>query len=200
MPPDKSWMQLPRSTMAYYNGVPSFLDYACRHIQEDDMKILCPYVKCSNRYRKIRSEVHKHLLEEGIRRDYTTWYCHGENGDRDTDNDRAENDENGNLENFQQNEMYDMIEEGFSQDPNEEAQRFYELVKEVEQPLYPDCEKYSNLSFMVKLMHIKCINNWSNKSFNMLLELLNDAFPMCKKMHTSNYNAKKNYQRPWSSL
>ena len=33
-----------------------------------------------------------------------------------------------------------MIKEGFSQDPNEEAQRFYELVKEVEQPLYPDCE------------------------------------------------------------
>ena len=45
---------------------------------------------------------------------------------------------------------------------------------------------------MVKLMHIKCINNWSNKSFNMLLELLNDVFPMCKKMPTSNYNAKKN--------
>ena len=53
MPPDKSWMQLPRSTMTYYNGVPSFLDYAYRHIQEDDMKILCLCVKCSNRYRKI---------------------------------------------------------------------------------------------------------------------------------------------------
>ncbi|ESR64861.1 hypothetical protein CICLE_v10010473mg, partial [Citrus x clementina] len=61
----------------------------------------------------------------------------------------------------------------------------------VEQPLYPNCEKYSNLSFVVKLMHIKCINGWSNKSFNMLLELLKDVFPMCKTMPTSNYKAKK---------
>ena len=87
--------------------------------------------------------------------------------------------------------MYKLIQEGFSQDPNEEAQKFFNLVKEVEQLLYPNCEKYSNLSFVVKLMHIKCINGWSNKSFNMLLELLKDVFPMCKKMPTSNYKAKK---------
>ena len=43
--------------------------------------------------------------------------------------DRDEDDETDNLESFQQNEMYDMIEEGFSQDPNEQAQKFNELVK-----------------------------------------------------------------------
>lgn len=100
--------------MVYYNGVPSFLDYAYPHIQEDDLKVLYPCVKCSNRYRKVQREVHKHLLEEGIRHDYTTQYCHRQNGDNDTDNDRDEDDENDNLENFQQNEVYDMIKKCFS--------------------------------------------------------------------------------------
>ena len=84
-----------------------------------------------------------------------------------------------------------MIQEGFSQDPNEEAQKFFNLVKKVEELLSPNCEKYSNFSFMVKLIHIKCINGWSNKTFNMLLELLKDVFPMCEKMPTSIYEVKK---------
>ncbi|KAL5789568.1 hypothetical protein ACOSQ2_004456 [Xanthoceras sorbifolium] len=113
---DKSWMQASKSTIEYFEGVECFLDYAYSHIQYEDMKILCPCIKCNNRYRRIRSKVHEHLLYRGIR--------------------------------------------------------------QFEQPLYPNCEKYSNLSFVVKLMHIKCINGWSNKSFNMLLEFLKDAFPM----------------------
>ncbi|KAL9448139.1 hypothetical protein AB3S75_015584 [Citrus x aurantiifolia] len=119
--------------MAYYNGVPSFLDYTYRHIQEVVMKILCSCVKCSNRYRRVRSEVDKYLLEEGIRRDYTTWYCHGENGDSDSDTYGDVDDGNENYENIQLNEMYNLIQEGFSQDPNEEAHKFFNLVKEVEQ-------------------------------------------------------------------
>ncbi|ESR45688.1 hypothetical protein CICLE_v10003577mg [Citrus x clementina] len=122
MSPNKSWMQLSRSTMAYYNGVP-WLDYTYRHIQEVVMKILCPCVKCSNRYRRVRR----------IRCDYTTWYCHGENGDSDNDTYGDVDDGNENCENIQLNEMYNLFQEGFSQDPNEEAQKFFNLVKEVEQ-------------------------------------------------------------------
>ncbi|KAK9208976.1 hypothetical protein WN944_001337 [Citrus x changshan-huyou] len=46
-------------------------------------------------------------------RNYTTWYCHGDAGDR-----------NENYENIQQNEMYNLIQEGFSQDHNEKAQKW----------------------------------------------------------------------------
>ena len=77
------------------------------------------------------------------------------------------------------------------QDPNEEAKEFYRLVKEADQPLYLGCKKYSNLSFIVKLMPIKCKNSWSNNSFTILLELLKDAFPMCEKLPISHYRAKK---------
>ena len=44
---------------------------------------------------------------------------------------------------------------------------------------------------MVKLLHIKGINCWSNQFFNLLLELLQDVFSMCEKKPISNYKTKK---------
>ena len=40
-------------------------------------------------------------------------------------------------------------------------------------------------------MHVKCINGWSNKSFDTLLEILKDAFSSCEKLPMCNYDAKK---------
>ena len=49
---------------------------------------------------------------------------------------------------------------------------FDELLKEAQQELYLGCSKFSKLSFIVKLFHIKVYNKWSNKSFDMLLDFL----------------------------
>ncbi|KAA0046644.1 CACTA transposable element [Cucumis melo var. makuwa] len=44
----------------------------------------------------------------------------------------------------------------------------------------------------VGLMHVKVLNGWSNKSFDMLLELLRAAFPMCNSTISSSfYEAKR---------
>ena len=40
-------------------------------------------------------------------------------------------------------------------------------------------------------MHIKVLNGWSNKSFDMLLELLKNAFPIGASIPSSFYEAKK---------
>ena len=92
-------------------------------------------------------------------------------------------------------DMFDMIKDAYPQvvcgressenepqEPNGDAKKFYRLLEEIKHPLYPDCEKYSSLSFIVKLLHIKCVSSWSNKSFSMLMELLKDAFPMCERL------------------
>ncbi|CAB4308582.1 unnamed protein product [Prunus armeniaca] len=95
MPVDKSWMQSGRSSEDYFVGVESFLNYAYNHVKPDDSKIFCPCSKCSNRYRHLRYEVHKHLLYNGIKLTYTTWYLHGEGEDEDIDesDDSDESDE-----------------------------------------------------------------------------------------------------------
>ncbi|KAL5857335.1 hypothetical protein ACOSQ3_004793 [Xanthoceras sorbifolium] len=48
------------------------------------------------------------------------------------------------------------------------------------------------LPFLVKLLHLKIFNRWSNKSFTMLLELLNEALPEGETLPASYYEPKQN--------
>ncbi|KAI9071406.1 hypothetical protein K1719_046631 [Acacia pycnantha] len=50
-------------------------------------------------------------------------------------------------------------------------------MDESDRPLYRGCQKYSKLSFLIKLYHIKCLCGITDKAMLMLLELLRDAFP-----------------------
>lgn len=53
------------------------------------------------------------------------------------------------------------IEELFNEEHikgrNEDYSKFYELIEDGKQPLYEGCMKYSKLSFLIKLYHIKCL-------------------------------------------
>ncbi|KAA0064176.1 CACTA transposable element [Cucumis melo var. makuwa] len=64
---------------------------------------------------------------------------------------------------------------------------FYDLLNEERNELYPGCSEFSSLNFLVKLMHVKVLNGWSNKSFDMLLELLRTTFPMCSTTIPSSF-------------
>uniref|UniRef100_A0A2N9GFA6 Transposase-associated domain-containing protein n=1 Tax=Fagus sylvatica TaxID=28930 RepID=A0A2N9GFA6_FAGSY len=206
MPVDKSWINLPsRSCHEYVNGVEKFVEYAFQRIKDDDMKIKCLCNNCSNWYRRTQAKVERHLLWRGMRRDYIRWHLHGEGNSEDDEEDSDEDEDDSSDDQVQNiddipgmiRDAYPHVKDGEEasrsepQEPNEDAKKFYRLLEESEKPLYEGCEKYSNLAFIVKLMHIKCINCWSNNSFNMLLELLKDAFPMCETLPTSNYGAKK---------
>ena len=84
---------------------------------------------------------------------------------------------------------------------NEAARDFFNLMDEVDRPLYQGCQKYSKLSFLIKLYHIKCLCGITDKGMSMLLELLQDAF-LDAEIPTTFYEAKKiinrlglNYQK-----
>lgn len=64
------------------------------------------------------------------------------------------------------------------------------MVQDGQEQLYDRCEKYSKLSFLIRLYHIKCLCGISNKALSMILELLVDAFPFAK-IFSSFYEAKK---------
>ncbi|KAA0041231.1 uncharacterized protein E6C27_scaffold128G002010 [Cucumis melo var. makuwa] len=65
------------------------------------------------------------------------------------------------------------------------------IFLEIEEELYPGCLEFTSFNFLVKLMHIKVLNRWSDKSFDMLLELLNEAFPNGVKLPAFYYEANK---------
>ena len=56
---------------------------------------------------------------------------------------------------------------------------FQDLLSKALNELYPNCSEFSSLNFLVKLIHVKVLNGWSNKFFDILLELLRAMFPMC---------------------
>ncbi|CAL9000647.1 unnamed protein product [Prunus brigantina] len=145
MPIDKSWMRSGRSTHEYFTGVANFIDYAYKHMKYDDMKIYCPCIKCSNRDRRVRDEVHQHLLFKGIRLDYTRWYLHGEDEDNDSDESDSSSSNGNEVDNLESiDDMHGLIEEVFPQEPNRDAGKFYKLLEEAEEPLYtafPFCKK-----------------------------------------------------------
>ena len=68
---------------------------------------------------------------------------------------------------------------------------FENLFHEANKELYPGCKKFLALTFLVKLMHVKVLNCWSDKSFDMLLQLLIDAFPEGSIIPKTYYYAKK---------
>ncbi|KAM2547018.1 hypothetical protein EV2_019588 [Malus domestica] len=112
MPIDKSWMQSGRSSEDYFNGVETFLDYAYNHLQPDDAKILCPCVKCSNRYKKVKVEVQQHLLYNGIIKNYTRWHLHGKDENDETDESNSDNDSDGSENDVINMEQDDDMHEG----------------------------------------------------------------------------------------
>jgi hypothetical protein len=63
------------------------------------------------------------------------------------------------------------------------------LEADSRQELYPGCKNFSKLRFLVRLLHTKLLGGWSDKSFNLLLDLLKDAYP--ESAIPKNYNEAK---------
>ncbi|KAL5760152.1 hypothetical protein ACOSQ2_018990 [Xanthoceras sorbifolium] len=64
------------------------------------------------------------------------------------------------------------------------------LFSEARRNLFPGC-KLTSLNFVVKLMHLKVLNQWTNKSMDMILDLLKSTFPKGTNIPGLTYDAKK---------
>ena len=72
----------------------------------------------------------------------------------------------------------------------DEIADYLKFMHDGQQSLYEGCDKYSKLSFLLKLYHIKCLCRMTDKAMSMILELLADAFDYAK-IPCSFYEAKK---------
>jgi hypothetical protein len=56
--------------------------------------------------------------------------------------------------------------------------KFSQIMKEYETPLFSGCKKEHNkLHIVLTMLQMKSSNGWSNKGFNELLQFLNDLLP-----------------------
>ncbi|KAL6584869.1 hypothetical protein OROMI_004158 [Orobanche minor] len=166
---DRSWMDLPRLMNAYQNGVQLLLNFALSN--SEDGLILCPCKECKNGICRKPEIVEAHLITKGFVKGYTKWVSH-------VTYDR-----------------FPMLGEdnlmGDEETPNPEAEKFYRLLKDAEQELYPGCKNFTKLSFLVRMLQIKALGNWSDKSFSMMLDLLKESFPEGVQLPKNDYETRK---------
>nr|CAD1820413.1 unnamed protein product [Ananas comosus var. bracteatus] len=74
---DKSWINKPRNSKAYLDGVANFIRFATEK-SSNRGKIVCPCRKCSNCSSHTPEVVEEHLVWKGFSLGYTDWVFHGE--------------------------------------------------------------------------------------------------------------------------
>ncbi|PKU78239.1 hypothetical protein MA16_Dca018039 [Dendrobium catenatum] len=78
-----------------------------------------------------------------------------------------------------------------TKEQNDHSEKFSNLMQDAGAELYHGCKTFSKLSFILNLYHLKCLHSWTARSFDMLLELLVDAFPKGALLPKSTYEVKK---------
>ncbi|KAK8949152.1 hypothetical protein KSP39_PZI006218 [Platanthera zijinensis] len=200
---DKSWMDLSdRRQPVYINGVNSFLDFAFAHSARGN-SIRCPCYKCGNNNFHTREIVFVHLILNGIIKTYRWWSSHGEDyyisstdgrddGFREDDEVIIKHDDMHDLShdlNTDFNGLKAIFQERDHEDPNEAARKFYDLLDDYEQELYPGCKEFSKFQFMTTLLALKSDYRWTDQSFTKLLKVLKRAIPCSEKLPNTFYEA-----------
>ena len=73
----------------------------------------------------------------------------------------------------------------------EEAQNFDKLLDDAKRVVYPGCKDFTLLKFVISILNVKVMNNWSTKSLDMILEFLVKLLPKGNLAPRSTYEAKK---------
>ncbi|XP_021728377.1 uncharacterized protein LOC110695456 [Chenopodium quinoa] len=72
-----------------------------------------------------------------------------------------------------------------------EEKMFENLMRDAQQTLYPGCNEFSKLSFILKLFQIKCMDGMTNKSFTSMLHMFKNALPKGADLPSNYYEARK---------
>ncbi|XP_019253012.1 PREDICTED: uncharacterized protein LOC109231844 [Nicotiana attenuata] len=193
----KVWMNLLRWTDEYIRGVNDFLDKTFERAAQEN-EILCPCKKCMNRYWYYKNVVEDYLVVHGFVDGYTKWVFHVEDfSSRNTPH--PSNDDEGSTmrddidgllhDTFRNIEGQEGDEEGVGERLSEDAKKFFKLLEEGKQELYPGCENFSKLSFTIRLYLLKSLHGLSNVAFSDLSDTLSskDIFVATRKRNLAEY-------------
>ncbi|KAM6542624.1 hypothetical protein CsatB_007071 [Cannabis sativa] len=191
---DISWMTSNRRSVEFRRGVDEFVGVARMELNSAGVT-RCPCMRCLNVKFETPDNIRVHLFVHDIQRSYTTWYFHGESFTQSAVE----------ILDKEEEEMADVMADILREDPSFDdpssttasfnelpvngGGKYDDLFKDMETELYTGCKK-SALNALVKLMHCKVPNKWSNHSFDMLLAILIELFPEGTKLPKSHYESK----------
>ncbi|XP_058766672.1 uncharacterized protein LOC131640279 [Vicia villosa] len=181
---DRSWIKANRLSEEYERGVEELIQYACKNLPNNNGKFYCPCVNCLNREPLLLiDEIRNHLICDGICQSYNNWIWHGESSNMPSVSERG-------VDVDMDNHLEDMIHD-IGQESFQRAHVYNNLFRDNKEMLYPGCTNFTRLSAVLRLFNLKARNNWTDKSFTELLELLCEMLPEGNTLPSRNYDAKK---------
>jgi len=181
---DRSWMYRDSSQglrwMDYCNGAQGFINFTAsipRNFTEGGIRCLCR--KCQNKKYLHPDVVMMHLLHKGFMKDYLCWYAHEElfvsnksMGERVVESTSSTSNVHG-VANDNSNPYRNMVMDAMrmnqgnisqcsiiEEEPNVDATRFFDLLKDSDKPLWDGCTNHSKLSAVSQVFTIK-LDQWS---------------------------------------
>jgi Transposase-associated domain len=202
---DRSWMYSPfRINPEFIYGVRSFLNYAFNNPANiiDGDCIRCPCLICGNSRWYKRDTIEEHLIRSGFRNYYSTWYMHGEECRENLDDNivrspLVEESFEGDRSNPIEQMVRDAAGPDFNLDsdeetPNSEAEKFYEMLKAADEPLWDGCDtRYTRLSCVTELLTIKTDCNLTKEAFNQIVSAVKKWIPPNNRLPPNYYQCKK---------
>ncbi|KAL2231065.1 UNVERIFIED_CONTAM: hypothetical protein Sindi_1700900 [Sesamum indicum] len=175
-----------------------FLNFAFhnpRFLNNEQIK--CPCSKCGNTRFLNQSDTHLHIVKNGFTRGYNIWYAHGESVN--TRDDVGGSSTAPRVETSRYRTMVmDAIGHEFSSNftcaeqlPNPEAQKFFNLLKDADEPLWDGCKNHTKLSAVAQLLSIKSEYNLPEACYDRLVSTIKSMLPEDEKLLDNFYTTKK---------
>ncbi|XP_030479124.2 uncharacterized protein LOC115696363 [Cannabis sativa] len=184
---DKDWMNVHRLSVTYRQGVDHFLEFCAKNAKNPNF-VHCPCVKCANLERMKIVKIKEHLFKNGIDKNYKVWYHHGEDI-RVSGVGPSKKDKCFNLD-YEDDHIAELFDDA-QHESNVDPEKFIRVLKDSEKPIYPNCNRFTKLSTLIRLYNIKAKHGWSDTSFTDLLAFLGELLPEGNEIPLSFYEAKK---------
>ncbi|KAJ0845268.1 putative Transposase-associated domain-containing protein [Helianthus annuus] len=199
---DKSWTKITNKVdPKFIRGAIAFAKWAERYADTEG-QIHCPCRNCVNARRHVPDVVADHIIQYGFEPTYNVWIYHGEHlpgYETDTEETNSEFEESDNESN---DGVGELLDDAFPTGGNTEAENFRDgadqrnnpnvekLFVDMMKPLYPGCDEFSVLGFLLELMNVKVTCKMTNVSMDMILNLFSRAFKDAN-LPKNHYEAKK---------
>jgi len=218
---DRSWIyrDSPQGLrrMDYCNGVQGFINFATsipRNFTGGDIR--CPCRKCENKKYLHPDVVMMHLLHKGFMENYQCCYAHGEvfgskrrmeemvvgstssaNNVHEAANDNTKPYRNMVMDAMRMNQgngsQCSIVEEEL----NADAARFFDLLKDSDEPLWDGCTNHSKLSAVAQVFTIKSDHGLSEAGYDKIMEWARSILPEGNRLK-ENFYAAKSMMKPLS--
>ncbi|XP_025611538.1 uncharacterized protein [Arachis hypogaea] len=193
---DRTWIEKPRTTKEYQDGVNGFLDFAFARAAISD-RICCPCPRCAFGKWHKRDTVQDHLLLKPFSKNFLVWNRHGEIQPAEPSSIEVQ------ATPYQENPLNTLINDVFGHHGDEgitgvndavidnggediaderlheasfdDGSEFNEFVRDGNEKLH-EGSKCTKLEFIIKLYHIKVLCRISDNAMTMILNLLRDTF------------------------